>query len=360
MRPVEDTMATSQRIRRLTRSPLLLIGLLAATLVVAFDRSIQRAPDTAEELAVARAETILAGETTGSAHDHLLAAAIAVGGAERSDSACRALHFAFFALILLAVFVLATEVFDPRSGLAATVLLASSAVFVDEVVRVRPEIPQALLGLIAVWAFLRHGRDRRPRHLVLGALAAGMSLVFAECAVPLVLALALAALLRVGFGRMTWGELGIAVSVLALMSLPSLGWSFEAGRAFAGLGAPGASPAAWLSENLRHGLFLWTFFCIGLLLFLERERELELGVIVLSVLAAVWAVRSPGDAVFALPLVAIVAGRGLVRAFEGRRHLAHALLIASALPGLYHLAAASRAEAPSAPPAGIARIVDAG
>ena len=341
-------MAPRRSIRELARSPVPLLVVLLATLVVGLGRAMSSSAAPEEQQSVERAEALLADPDAGErvrrigfAHDHLLAAALAVSGdAVDPLRACRVLHFVLFLLILLAVFALATEVFDARAGLAATLLLSTSALFVDEVVRVRPEVPQALLGLIAVWAFLRSGRHHRTWHLILGSLAAGMAFLFLEHALFLLLAVGVAALLRLAFRRMTLRDLGLGATVLALMLFPVLGWRLDLG----GGPEPGAGPLEWLSLNVRLGVLLWLFFCVGLLLYLERERELELGVIVLSVLAAVWTTQSPGDAVLVLPLVAVIAGRGLVRAFEGRRHLAHLLLIAASVPGIWHLATAPCAE----------------
>jgi hypothetical protein len=357
-------MSLHRGVHKLVRSPLVLVGLLLVTLWIALGRSVQSEIAPEEQLAVQRAEQIVDGEPSvlaparrpGVAHDHLVAAAIVLTeGWLEPLTAGRILHAGLFLLILLAVFALGAEVFDLRTGLSATVLLSTSALFVDEVLRIRPEVPQALLGLIAIWAFLRHGRDQRARHLVLGSLAAGLGFLFVDRALLLVLALGLAAILRVAFGRMSWRELGLAVAGLALI-LPVVGWRIDASSWVASLEAaaatlawPEAGPVAWLAENFRHGILLWALFGVGLLLYLERGRELELGVIVLSVLAAAWVLRRPHDAVLVLPLVAIVAGRGLVRAFDDRPHLATALLIAGAVPGLYHLTGAPRASEPAEP-----------
>jgi hypothetical protein len=358
-------MIPLEPLRRLVRCelPLVLVLLLALGLVLVRSQTREIEPDEIE--ALHSGWMVLAGERPYGdfiqqhhpLHYALLAGVMYLTGeGSQAIVAARALHFAMFLGILALVFRIALEVFGReagrriglRIGLYAALLLATSAVFANKVFDVRPDIPMILTGLVALQAFLRHERDPRARHLVIGGLALGLSFLFLQKALFLMAALLLLAAVRIAQGRMRARELGLALASLALVVAPFYAWLAASGtfRAYYAAnwqvnadGQGGFGPIFWLMGNVRASTVLWVFFGLGLLFFTRKRLELELALVALALLGSLWVMPRPWPyyALPAMPLMALVAGRALAGAFGEQRHLAAATLLLGAAPGLYYL-----------------------
>ena len=354
-------MTLPDPLRRLARSelPLWLALFLALGLVLVRSQTREIEPDEIE--ALHSGWMVLAGERPYAdflqqhhpLHYGLLAGLMVLTGeGAQAILAARALHFGLYLAILALVFQIAREVFGReagrRVGLFAALLLGTSAVFANKVFDVRPDIPMIATGLVALLAFLCHGRDPRARHLVLGGLALGLSFLFLQKALFLMAALLVLSAVRVVQGRLRLSELGLALGSLALVLVPFYAWLAASGSFGAYYaanwqvnadGEGGFGPIFWLMGNVRHSTVLWAFFGLGLVFFVRGRRELELAVVALALLGSLWVMPRPWPyyALPAMPLMAIVAGRGLAEAFGDRRHMAHAALLFGAIPGFYYL-----------------------
>jgi len=263
--------------------------------------------------------------------------------------AARLLHFGFFLLILLAVLRIGLDLFGQRAALAGLVLLTSSAVFVNKVIEVRPDVPQVLFGLIALGSFLRHGEDPRPRHLMIGSVALGLAFLFLQKAVFMMLALGGLSLLRVAMGRMRARDLCLSLACVAATVAPFYvwlvangGWDLYYASNFQVNAAvdDGFGPLFFLMGNIRQSTVLWAFAGLGLVFFLHGARERELGLVAVAMLLSLWVAKRPWPyySLPAMPLLALLAGRAVDRGFAAKPQLAHALVALGAAPGLYFLA----------------------
>ena len=352
-------MRPGNRFQAILGSPLLQVTLLLGLLGLILDRSLWRNLEPDEIEALHSGWLVALGDRPyldffqqhNPLHYHVLAGVLGLFGESAIGLlACRVLHFGFFLLILLAVYRIAVDLFSPRAALASLVLLTSSLVFANKGIEVRPDVPQVLFGLIALGSFLRHAEDRRARHLVLGSVALGLAFLFLQKAVFMMLALGALSLLRVAMGRMTWRELALSLACLLATVAPFYAWVFASGAwelyyvsnfQVNTAAEGGFSPVFYLLKNARQNTVLWAFAALGLVLFLRRAREHELGVVALALVASLWAAERPWPyyTLPALPLLALVAARAVERAFEHRPVLAQALIFIGAAPGLYFLAA---------------------
>ena len=346
---------------RLLRSPLPLMGVVLAACLLVLHRGQTREIDPDEIEALHSGWMVSVGEAPYAdfvqqhhpAQYWLLAGVMRIAG-EGPDAilAARAVHFGWFLLSLGLVWLLAREVFGPRLGrrvgLFALCLLATSGVYANKMIEVRPDVPMLTLGLVALYGFLRHDRDRRARWLLLGGAALGLSFLFLQKALFSMAALAVLCVVRLARGRMRWGELALALGGVALVLVPfyaqlvlsgSFGPYYTANWTVNADGDGGFGPVFWLIQNVRLSTVLWAFFAAGLVFYLEGRRERELAFVTVALLASLWIMQRPWMyySLPMLPLVALIAGAALGRAFEGRLHVAHALVLFGAAPGLYYL-----------------------
>ena len=346
------------RFQAVLTSPWPLVGLLVGLLALLLVRSLWRDIDPDEIEALHSAWLVSSGQRPyldffqqhNPFHYYSLAGVIGVfGEGSTAILACRLLHFGFLLLILLAVLRIGLDLFGQRAALASVILLASSAVFANKVIEVRPDVPQVLLGLIALGSFLRHALDPRARHLVVGSVALGLAFLFLQKAVFMMLAIGGLSLLRVAMGRMRGRDLALALACVTATVAPFYAWlfasgawelyyasNFEVNAATDG----GFGPIFFLVANVRQSTVLWAFAALGLVFFLRSARERELGLVAVAMLLSLWVAHRPWPyySLSVLPLLALLAGRALDRSFDARPELAHAMVLLGAAPGLYFLA----------------------
>jgi len=96
-----------------------------------------------------------------------------------------------------------------ETGLLAALLVASSVLFVEKGIEVRPDVPQTFLGLFSFALFLRFILERRIVFLAGSGLLLGLSFVFLQKAVFLLLAFGVALLVQMVRRRVTWIQVAI-------------------------------------------------------------------------------------------------------------------------------------------------------
>ena len=245
-----------------------------------------------------------------------------------------------------------------EGGWLASLYLLSVVMFVEKSVEIRPDVPQVLLGLLAVIWLLDHRRTRRWFPLAASGLAMGMSLLFLQKSLFLTVGCASVLVWDAAKRRIPFG----ALPVYAICSLmpPMVYWIrlVVTGR----FGAYylvcwqlhtakflGFSPLTFLTVSLRANPFFWPVAVAGSLGILARRRVRSeariIAYLTLPALALVVAAKNPWPQYFltAFCLLSVCCSCA-VRAIAGRFRLGRltglaVLLVTVAWPaaGLFSL-----------------------
>lgn len=78
-----------------------------------------------------------------------------------------------------------------EKGLVSVVLLFSSLIYLEKAIEVRPDIPQVLFAMVSVYCLFRFLRDRKETFLLFSGLAAGVSFLYLQKTLFLLIAYAL-------------------------------------------------------------------------------------------------------------------------------------------------------------------------
>lgn len=272
-----------------------------------------------------------------------------VGETTNAVIAARLVHYTLLCGMLGVTWALAVELFDRRTAPAAVLILATTVVFVEKAIEVRPDVPQTLLGLAGFLLFVRHGRTRSTTTLVLAAVALGLSFLFLQKSLFLIGLVALAGAARVVAGYMTLRELAIAAAALLLTLLPDYAWLASQGALatywdlnwrFNLPQSDAFSPVFGLVESYRESTVLWLFALVGAVTCLRGWRQRELALVAAGLLVSLFLVKRPWPQYYMvlLPLLSVVAAHSVYTLLAPREALATAVLLLGTVPGVYELA----------------------
>ncbi len=256
----------------------------------------------------------------------------------------RGLTFGLSAGILGLTYLLAKLLFDRLTALVATLLLAYNIFFLNTGIEVRPDVPQTFFGMLSLYYVFHYLRNDRVRDLLLGGVFLGIAFLFLQKAIFLILLTGAVLVLRtlqkllpmqrlLGFGVALVGVW--SAYLLYLYATDALGTYFLLNFEMNAHGGGDPFPRLRLLENIRDlGAITLLFFCYGLLLKKERA-QLELAAIAAGLLffAVAWRSQAYWYYLSSMPLIAIVAGWGMVQLFRTNRvAIALCLVIASITP----------------------------
>ncbi len=336
--------------------PILLYGCLATLLAVALRLSLVRFFNVDEFEAIHSGWKVLQGgrpyfDFFQHHHPYLyyvLARVIDVfGEGAASMHAARMLHFAAKLAILAVTGVIARDVFDRKTVPFALVMLASTVIFVDKAIEVRPDVLQTLFGLLAVMLFVRHSESGLRRHIALAGVCLGISFLFLQKALFLVALLVLLGALRVVTRRMSLSHLAVGGAAFVLTLLPEYAW-MAASASLATywdlnwtINVPtehGFGPTYGMIESYRENSVLWIAYVLGVPFALADRRRRELALLSLGLLASLFIVKRPWPQYYLMPvtLMAPIAADAVRTAFLRRPPLGAAVAVLGALPCLYH------------------------
>ncbi len=261
--------------------------------------------------------------------------------------ASRALHFIAALGLFGTTAALARDLFGKRVTLYASALLATSVIFVEKVIEVRPDVLQSLFGLLGVLFFFRHGTSGRRRHVVLSSVCLGISFLFLQKTLFLVAALALLALARWAAGRLRGADLALGALVFVATLLPEYAWMASEGSLATywalnwtlNVPATGAfDPVFGMIESYKENSLLWIAWLVGLPLCLRDRKQREVALLSAALVGSLFLVKRPWPQYYMvpMPLMALVAAHALETVFVGRRALTAAVIVLGSVPALYH------------------------
>lgn len=93
--------------------------------------------------------------------------------------------------IFYMVYRIGSEFYSKTTGLIAMLLLSTSMAFMMKTVEIRPDVPQTLLSLMAVYLILSYYRTRIPRKLVVAGIILGLAFLMLQKAAFLIILITL-------------------------------------------------------------------------------------------------------------------------------------------------------------------------
>lgn len=267
------------------------------------------------------------------------------GGTTDVLLAARVFIFFNLAATLALVYFIAWEVY--RKHLIAalgTLFLSLTALFTAKAIEIRPDVPQALLGLLGVYLVVRFFRTRARWLLVVSGLAFGVSILYLQKGIVFAGLVGLVLLGRWLFGRdIKFAEglifagsvvAGVLPYVLYLLISGELQtfifWNFTYNTLYYQLRGWEAGKLITNVNNLyNENSLILLFFAVTAVLLRKKRLEWELlflaaGVFGFTLLSGR---QNPQYYLLIFPFVAILAARGFTEALGGRGRIAALTLL---------------------------------
>lgn len=260
--------------------------------------------------------------------------------------ASRALSFLMAIGIVFLAYRLAKMTLGKEAALLSALLLSTTFMFLDKVIEVRPDVPQALSGMLAVFFLLRYLESGRRLFLLLVPVSLFVSFLFLQKAVFLVALLGLYTLYRVMKKTMKisdftllWGLfvvfLGIFVSSLVLSGVWSeylfLNWTVNTQL----MNTFFLLKYLWIS--FTENPVFWLAYLGGIVLLFRKKGTNLFVFLSLGLLGTVFLTKTPFAQYYlmALPFVAIVAAQAMLALSAKCLRCSIALLVLSAIYPAY-------------------------
>ena len=261
----------------------------------------------------------------------------------RSILFIRIFVFFVFILILITTYNITVKLFDNKNtGLISVTLLCSTLLFFDKAIQIRPDVPQVLFGLLAIYFFIDHRRSDSTRNLCLSALSLGISFLFLQKAIFLMAGIFLLQLVRLCKGKFTFRQIFVYWCFVAFSLSPYFFYLLINGfiadyflwNWLINLNFTNAfSPLDYLQKSFTENYLVWVFFFVGLIQSREQNSR-DLCILSLVLLLSVFAVQTPYKQYYMmfLPLMAIIAGNGIVSTFKSNKVLVIVVIVVLAQP----------------------------
>ncbi|MDH5325892.1 MAG: glycosyltransferase family 39 protein [Gammaproteobacteria bacterium] len=255
----------------------------------------------------------------------------------------RLFMFTMYAAVLFVTYKLALLVLkERRDALLSVVVLAGTTYFFDKAIEVRPDVPQVLFGLMSIyWMFLYFDK-RKLMYALLSGVSLGISFLFLQKAIFLILIIGLILARRLFNRSMPVQEffyywLAFAATVLPYALYLLLNDQFSTYITFNWLlnmkFSHTFSPVSGVLAIYQKNTLVWLFFIVGVAC-MEKGVMREILFLVLALMGSLLMVKAPYPQYYMmfLPLVAVVAALGARRMFQYPVHYGIAAVVASALP----------------------------
>jgi 4-amino-4-deoxy-L-arabinose transferase-like glycosyltransferase len=235
----------------------------------------------------------------------------------------RVIIFVLYILILWVTYNIALLLFDSKkTGLLSLILLSCITNFFVRAIEVRPDVPQVFWGLVAIYFFILQHKRKSAKYTLLGAFSLGISFLFLQKALFIMIAILLLQLVRLYTRRTTFTTIYVYWCCFILSLLPYLYYIFHNGfmsdyvlyNWIININfLDSFSPIRGLVRSYKQNPVVWTFFALGVL-FSRRYIVKEVCALSFILLLAVFLVKAPYEQYYMMffPLMAIIAGHGLV------------------------------------------------
>ncbi|MBI5446359.1 MAG: glycosyltransferase family 39 protein [Deltaproteobacteria bacterium] len=252
--------------------------------------------------------------------------------------------------ILVVTYKIARLVFDRETAVVSTLFLSTALVFTQTAMEIRPDVPQALCGVAAVFFLLRFFERRALRDLAVSGLMFGVSFLFLQKVLLLIVPAQVLLLWCVYKRDVRWLEVGVHLGFLALPLLVYAAYVLAAGSGRSYVDCCWLINYRWnrnvtvvrnLSQSsavfgsLQVNPALWGGYLFGAIFFAETPLRRRLTFLSIGVLAATF-VRKPlaQDLILAVPLASVVSAHAVRSLLNDKVKLLVAVALSIALPSL--------------------------
>lgn len=284
---------------------------------------------------------------------YLIVPVIAVfGETTASIFTSRFLMFIMLSGILLVTYLIAMREFGKREiGVISMILTSTVVVFYGEAIKVRPDVPQALAGLLSIYFFLAYSDNKSRSSLALSAVFLAVSFLFLQKAIALIIAMGFLFLYDLYRRRLSIKDAFFFAAIFILTLLPYYAYLFLSGAMEKYFvmnwtlnihirQMQGYSKYFLLVEIFHENIITCMLYLVGLVMLFRSGKARQLTI--LSVLLIVTVLLLYENLwrqyfMFTVPLVGIIAGYALYTVFNSRISRLIAILFAVYIPlGMMH------------------------
>ncbi len=241
----------------------------------------------------------------------------------------RLLIFLSFLITLMSTYYLGKLIFDKTVGFYATLILASTPLFVQKAIEIKPDIAMVAC-LMASTAFLFYYFKNLERALLFfSAISAGIAFLFLQKAVPYIFFINIILIYKVLRRKISYKAWLLFLSVLFLTLLPYFLYLLFSGSLLAYWKFPIRFTMIWLGNHSHNPAFIayffrWLspvvifFYVLGLLAFLKTEDQKIIGLLSVAVFFSIWvnALIAPQYYMPVLPFIALITAAVLRNGFK--------------------------------------------
>lgn len=254
--------------------------------------------------------------------------------------ALRIMIFLMLLLIFIVTYLISARVFSKETSIISLVLLATTLIFITPAIEIRPDVPQTLFGLLSVLFLVNYFENKSVKYLVLNSFFMGLSFLFLQKAVFLILLTSTILLVDAYRKNINYRNLLLCLFVFIITIVPYFVYllytnSFSSYITFNWIinmkYLNQFTPFGYLKIAFRENTMLWCFWLLGFLFFTDTPNQKRIRVLSLGLFIFVFFVRSPYKQYFmmAMPLVAIMAANAINSIFQKNTKMFLVVLIMS-------------------------------
>lgn len=260
----------------------------------------------------------------------------------------RIMVFLMLLLIFIVTYLISIKVFDKETGIISVVLLATTLIFITPAIEIRPDVPQTLFGLLSIYFLVEYFENKSVKYLVLNSFFLGLSFLFLQKAVFLILLTGSILLVDAYRKNINYRNLLLCLSVFVITIAPYFLYLIYTGSLSSYIMFNWMvnmaylnqfSPFGYLKIAFRENTMLWCFWLLGFLFFTETPNQKRLRALSLGLFIFVFFVRSPYKQylMMTMPLVAILSANAINSIFRRNTKVFLVVLIISIILPSYVL-----------------------
>ena len=235
--------------------------------------------------------------------------------------AMRMIMFFFFIGMLWCTYRMAQDVWGREVGYISVLFLASTMMFLQKAIEVRPDVPQTFFTLWSGAHLVRYALRRERTHLYASAILMGISFLFLQKALFAVLFVGAVFLSALYKKVLPIKDICLYGGLFVLVQMPYLVYLFWSGQFQSYLvwnWIMNAKldvvflPYKFMTTSFTENSILWLFYAFGMLWFLKTPLQRFLGAASVFLFFSVFLVPAPSQQYYmmALPFVAMVSAAG--------------------------------------------------
>lgn len=252
----------------------------------------------------------------------------------------RIVVFLMLLLIFIVTYLISTRVFNKETGIISIVLLATTLIFITPAIGIRPDVPQTFFGLLSILFLVIYFENKAVKYLILNSFFLGLSFLFLQKAVFLILLTGGILLVDVYRKNIKFRNLLLCLFVFMVTIIPYFVYliytkSLSSYIMFSWIinmkYLNQFSPFGCLKIAFRENTMLWCFWVLGFLFFAETPNQRRLRALSFGLFIFVFFVRSPYQQYYmmAMPFVAILSAHAINSIFRKNTKVLMVVLIMS-------------------------------